>query len=122
RCNKSALREILIPRRFRLPIPQRLVFNLRRRQFTDAFKTQDGMPEVRDRLMAVLKVVAFQKLLRIMSAYPFDRLPDRIGRPAVSRERIRALFGRHGGNGNDAGSQTAIIAACRNSGFRSSAT
>src|SRR5207248_4317757 len=54
----------------------------------------------------LLKVIAFQKILRIMRADPIDGLADRIGRAAVARERICALLRRHRGNRDDSFCQT----------------
>ncbi len=112
RRDEPGFRKILVARRLCLPVPQRFVFDLARRQLADAFETQHGMPEIGNRLMPVLEVKAFQKTLRIVRPHPLDRLPDRIGRPAVARQRVGAFFRRHGGDGDDAFSQTAIIAVC----------
>src|SRR6185295_10615043 len=54
--------------------------------------------------MAVLEIEALQKLLGIVCTNPFDRLADRVGGPAIARQRVSALLGRHGANGQNAGS------------------
>src|ERR1700722_20935127 len=70
------------------------------------------MAEIGDRLVAVLKVVALEKTLRIVRAYPVDGLADGIGGAAVARQGIGALLRRHGRDGNDSFGQTAMIAVC----------
>src|SRR5689334_3492079 len=72
------------------------------------------MPQVGDRGVAVLEIEAFQEFLRIVRAYPLDRIANRIRRAAVAGQRVGALLWRHGRHRNDAfgGGQDAIINRC----------
>src|SRR5262249_24533198 len=101
--------------RFRLAIPQRLLFDFGGGQFGDALEGEDGVPEVRDGGVAVLEVEALQEFLRVVGAHPFDGITNGIGRPAVAGQRVGTLLGRHGRHGDDAfgGGQDAIITKCR---------
>ena len=59
------------------------------------------MPQIGDRLMAVLEVIAFQEFFRVMSAYPIQRFADGIGGTGVAGQRISAFFGWQRGDGDD---------------------
>src|SRR5579863_1981384 len=112
RSDETRLREILVPGRLRLPIPERFVFDLARGQFADAFEAQHGMAQIGNRLVPILEVITLQKILRIMRADPIDGLADRIGRAAVPGESIGALFRRHWRDCDDSFRQTAMITVC----------
>ncbi len=109
RRDKTALRKILIARRFRLAVPKNFVFHFARREFADAFEAENGVTQVRDRLVTVLEVKTLQELLRVMRAHPLNRLPDGIGRAAVARQSVSALLRRQRCDSDDAFSQTVII-------------
>src|SRR6185312_5895632 len=53
------------------------------------------MPQISNGSVAILKIKALQKFGGVVCADPFDRVDDRIGRAAVSRERVCHLFRRH---------------------------
>ena len=57
-----ALGEILVAARFRLPVPELLVFDFDRRKLRDALEAEDRMAEVGDRGVPVLEVEAVEKL------------------------------------------------------------
>src|SRR6185312_12280539 len=78
RRDESAFRKILIARRLRLAVPQHFIFDLTRRKFAYALEAKRRMAEIGNRLMAVLEIEAFEKLLRVMRLHPFDRLANRI--------------------------------------------
>src|ERR1022692_1627260 len=76
RRDKAGAREILVARRLRLPVPERLLFDLGRGQLRKAFEAQHGMSQVGDGSVAVLEIEALQELLRIVRAHPRERLAD----------------------------------------------
>ena len=75
--------------------PKLLILDLSRGEFGDAFKADGDVTEVGDGSVAVLEVEALEELRRIVSAHPFHRFTNGIGRPAVARECIGDLLGRH---------------------------
>ena len=70
RSDESGGRKILIARRFRLPVPERFGLDLRSGQLADAFKTHDGVPQVGNGGVAVLKVKAFQEFFANCECVP----------------------------------------------------
>src|SRR4051794_3245130 len=108
-------REILVPRRLRLPVPQRLGLDLRGRKLRQALEAEHRVAQVGDRSVAVLEVEALEKFLRVMRPHPLDGVADRIGRAAVTREGVGALLGGHGRHRDDAfgRGQDAIITKCK---------
>src|SRR5581483_12210182 len=88
RRDETLPRKILIPVRLRLSVPERLLLDLGSRDLRDPLEAQDGMTQIGDRGVAVLKIETLQELLRIVGAHPFETLTDRVGRPAVASQCI----------------------------------
>ena len=109
RSDETAGGEVLIAGRFGLAIPQGFILDFARGKLADALEAEHGVAKVGYGLVTVLKVIAFEELLRVVGAYPGDGVADGIGGAAVARQSVSALLGRHGSNGYDSFGQTAMI-------------
>src|SRR4249920_491013 len=71
--------KVLISARFRLAIPQGLVFESNRGEFGNIFETDDDMAQVGDRRMAVVEIELIPELFSRMSMHPAEAALDRVG-------------------------------------------
>src|SRR5205814_9804297 len=70
RYDKSRFSEILIARRFRLPVPELLILDFGGGKLRNPLEAEDDVAEIGDRCVAVLEVEAFEELRRIVGAHP----------------------------------------------------
>ena len=97
----SAGRKVLIAAGFCLAVPQGLVFEPDRGEFGDVLEADDDMTEIGDRGMAIVEIELVPELLRGMAMHPTEAVLDRVGRAAITGQRIGGFLGRHGRQRDD---------------------
>src|SRR5687767_13872549 len=77
-------RKVLIPARFRLAIPQGLIFESNGSEFGDVLKADNDMAEIGNRSMAVVEIELIPEFFGRMSVHPPETVLDRVRRAAVA--------------------------------------
>ena len=91
----SAGRKVLIAARFRLAVPQRLVFEPDRGEFGDVLEADDDMAQVGNRSMAIVEIELVPEFFRRMAMHPAKAVLNGVGRAAVAGQGVGRLLWRH---------------------------